>query len=91
MRYKYICVRKKCDWRNPDGSCLMAHRCPTGDRFRLPAGTPAVSAPAASTPAAGAPAVSAPAEEEAETSTGGAWGTGNKRRNAHELAEGSGE
>lgn len=38
MRYKYICVRKQCDWRNPDGACLMAHRCPAGDRFRLPAG-----------------------------------------------------
>lgn len=33
MRAKYLCRRRRCVWRNADGFCLMAHRCPTGDRF----------------------------------------------------------
>lgn len=54
MRAKYLCRRRRCVWRNADGFCLMAHRCPTGDRFttegevddqrrkeRNPAGVPA--------------------------------------------------
>ena len=32
MRVKFLCRRRRCVWRNADGFCLMAHRCPTGDR-----------------------------------------------------------
>ena len=30
---RLFCRRRRCVWRNTDGFCLMAHRCPTGDRF----------------------------------------------------------
>lgn len=33
MAAKYLCRRKRCIWRNADGFCLMAHTCPTGDRY----------------------------------------------------------
>lgn len=91
MRYKYICVRKQCDWRNPDGACLMAHRCPTGDRFRLPAGEePAQGLEQEreqewEQELIGDPPAEAHGTQEAQGAAG------NKRRNAHELAEGSGE
>lgn len=33
MAAKYLCRRRRCVWRNTDGFCLMAHTCPTGDRY----------------------------------------------------------
>ena len=41
-RPRTVCMRKACDWRDANGLCLMAHRCPYGERYILPDGKEAV-------------------------------------------------
>ena len=41
-RPRTVCMRKACDWRDANGLCLMAHKCPYGERYILPDGKEAV-------------------------------------------------